>query len=45
MFHNPAGYGKLKEQEAFEFLKSIIESKEIKSQVKFVPGDEITLGE
>jgi len=45
MFHNPAGYGKLKEKEAFKFLQSIIESKEIKSQVKFIPGDEFTLGE
>jgi len=44
MFHS-GGYGKLKEKEAFKFLKSIIESKEIKSQVKFIPGDEITLGE
>jgi hypothetical protein len=39
------GYGKTTSKEAFKFLKSIIESKEIKSQVKFIPGDEITLGE
>ncbi|CAI2199224.1 6000_t:CDS:2 [Funneliformis geosporum] len=39
------GHGKVTSQEAFEFLQSIIESKEIKSQVKFNQGDEITLGE
>jgi hypothetical protein len=43
MFHS-GGSGKLKEREAFEFLKSIIDSYEIKANIKFTPNQEFTLG-
>jgi serine/threonine protein kinase len=39
------GHGKVTSQEAFEFLRSIVESHEIKASVKFEKGDEIDLEE
>jgi len=45
MFVDSNGYGRLREIQAFEFLKSIINSYEIKSDIKFTPGQEFTLGD
>jgi len=44
MFYS-GGYGKLREREAFEYLKSIVGSPEIKANIKFTSGQEFALGD
>lgn len=39
------GYGRLNNKEAFEYLKSIINSYEIKANIKFTSGQEFILGD
>ena len=49
MFYS-GGYGKLKEKEAFEYLKSLVGTvninfPEIKANIKFTPNQEFALGD